>query len=206
MVESVSSAIGHTATRAAQVAARRNELLEVAWQVINVDGERVSMDRIATAAGITRPVLYRHFGDIAGLYLAVAERFAALLDTAFQTLPPPTAGRALLEATVDAYTRTIDEHPQIYRYLTRRTGPEQTTAGDTVRDFTRLLGNQLTAFFEAAGVAPTLAAVRGHSLVGGIQATGDWWLDTRPVSRSEIVQHLTDVLWHGHRGDADRNR
>ena len=28
-----------------------------------------------------------------------------------------------------------------------------------------------------------------------VQASGDWWLDTRPVSRQELVSELTDLLF-----------
>src|ERR671930_593638 len=55
--------------------ARRLELLEAAFEVIRREGPTASMDEIAAQAGITKPIVYRYFGDRAGLYQAVAERY-----------------------------------------------------------------------------------------------------------------------------------
>jgi len=45
------------------------------------DGAAVSMDNIAAEAGIAEAMLYRHFGDKAGLYSALAERYIRLSTT-----------------------------------------------------------------------------------------------------------------------------
>jgi AcrR family transcriptional regulator len=46
---------------------RRAELLEAALRVIRRGEGRVAMEDIAVEAGISRPILYRHFGDATGL-------------------------------------------------------------------------------------------------------------------------------------------
>ncbi|MBI0378905.1 helix-turn-helix transcriptional regulator, partial [Streptomyces albiflaviniger] len=53
---------------------RRKELLEAADRVVLRDGPEASMNAIAAEAGITKPILYRHFGDKGGLYRALAKR------------------------------------------------------------------------------------------------------------------------------------
>ena len=53
---------------------RRRELLEAADRVVLRDGPGASMNAIAAEAGITKPILYRHFGDKGGLYAALAKR------------------------------------------------------------------------------------------------------------------------------------
>jgi AcrR family transcriptional regulator len=55
---------------------RRRELLEAADRVVLRDGPGASMNAIAAEAGITKPILYRHFGDKGGLYAALAKRRA----------------------------------------------------------------------------------------------------------------------------------
>ena len=60
-------------------AARREQLLDAAIDLIRTAGPEVAMDEIAAACGITKPVLYSHFGDKAGLGDAMAERFSAVL-------------------------------------------------------------------------------------------------------------------------------
>src|SRR5688572_6960411 len=55
---------------------RRESLLDAAISGIRTHGPAASMDQLAAAAGITKPILYRHFGDRAGLVAAIAKRFA----------------------------------------------------------------------------------------------------------------------------------
>ena len=72
---------------------RRRELLEAADRVVLRDGPEASMNAIAAEAGITKPILYRHFGDKSGLYRALAKRHTdALLDTCAPPWTPPAAG------------------------------------------------------------------------------------------------------------------
>ena len=72
---------------------RREELLDVADRVIQRHGTGVSMDEIASEAGITKPVLYRHFGDKDGLYEALTQRYVDEL-TAVLRPAAETASRA----------------------------------------------------------------------------------------------------------------
>src|SRR6266542_4327446 len=65
--------------------ARRLELLEAAIEVIRREGPTASMDEIAAQAGITKPIVYRYFGDRAGVYQAVAEQYCADLTSRFQS-------------------------------------------------------------------------------------------------------------------------
>src|SRR4029450_7094161 len=61
---------------------RRAELLDAAERAIRRIGPRASMDELAAEAGITKPILYSHFGDKAGLVTALAERVAGQLNAA----------------------------------------------------------------------------------------------------------------------------
>ena len=77
---------------------RRRELLEAADRVVLRDGPQASMNAIAAEAGITKPILYRHFGDKSGLYRALAKRHTdALLRRASgsgrRAFRAPRAGR-----------------------------------------------------------------------------------------------------------------
>src|SRR3954466_7199428 len=79
--------------RIARRAARRVELLDAAVRAIRRDGPRVSMDAIGAEAGVTKPIVYRHFGDRVGLASALADQFGAALvaeldATLTQHLPP----------------------------------------------------------------------------------------------------------------------
>lgn len=112
---------------------RRRELLEAADRVVLRDGPGASMNAIAAEAGITKPILYRHFGDKGGLYAALAKRHTdALLGALRAALDAPAERRERVEATLDTYLAAIEAHPQVYRFLMHpRKAPRPPTRAST---------------------------------------------------------------------------
>src|SRR6185503_13694774 len=93
-----------TATAGGRSVVRRAQLLDAADRAIQRDGPDVSMAAIAAEAGVTKPIVYRHFGDKAGLYRALAERHTDELLASIRTaLTSPAGLRARAEGAVDAY-------------------------------------------------------------------------------------------------------
>ncbi len=65
---------------------RNRQLLDVAWKMIHDDGtEALSLGRLAEQAGVTKPVVYDHFGTRSGLLIALYQdydrRQTALMDS-----------------------------------------------------------------------------------------------------------------------------
>ncbi|GAA2255742.1 TetR family transcriptional regulator [Streptomyces amakusaensis] len=187
---------------------RRRELLEAADRVVLRDGPHASMNAIAAEAGITKPILYRHFGDKGGLYRALAERHTdALLDSLREALDAPADRRRRVEATLDAYLAAIEARPQVYRFLMHpaEDSPQPGSAeagfdaGRHSAPLLRRLGEELAKVIhdrvEPAPGGERLARVWGHGIVGMMHAAGDWWLAERPCSRAELVHSLADMLW-----------
>ena len=157
---------------------------------------------IATEAGVTKPVLYRHFTDQAELYLAVGQRVAdTLLRTLQAELEHGREPRAHLAAVIDTYLGAIEAEPELYRFVTRRSFADRPVGRDLVADYTtliaagvsRVLGERL----RAAGFDPDPAGPWGHGLVGWVQAAGDWWLDRPGMSRAALTEQLTTLVWNG---------
>ncbi|MEV7414131.1 TetR family transcriptional regulator [Streptomyces sp. NPDC089919] len=186
---------------------RRRELLEAADRVVLRDGPKASMNAIAAEAGITKPILYRHFGDKAGLYQALAVRHTdALLDSLRAALDAPTERRSRVEATLDTYLSAIEARPQVYRFLMHPAEDSQTAdrgfdVGRHSAPLLRRLGEELAKVIaERVDLGPAgeeLARIWGHGIVGMMHAAGDWWLSERPCERGTLVRGLTDLLW-GH--------
>src|SRR5438309_8123498 len=83
---------------------RREQLLEAADRVVQREGSAASMNLIAAEAGITKPILYRHFGDKGGLYRALADRHIDRLLARLRAALTTRGGlTARTRATVDAY-------------------------------------------------------------------------------------------------------
>ncbi|MET9293171.1 TetR family transcriptional regulator [Streptomyces sp. NPDC003077] len=195
----------HSDRQQAATERRRRELLEAADRVVMRDGPEASMNAIAAEAGITKPILYRHFGDKGGLYRALAVRHTdALLDGLRAALDSPVPRRDRVEATLDTYLAAIEDNPQVYRFLMHpadegRSPDQGFDVGRHSAPLLRRLGEELARVIgERLDLGPggeELARVWGHGIVGMMHAAGDWWLRERPCSRAQLVRHLADLLW-----------
>ncbi|MFE9388383.1 TetR family transcriptional regulator [Streptomyces sp. NPDC006784] len=194
------------APRTEHTGQRRRELLEAAERVVLREGPGASMNAIAAEAGITKPILYRHFGDKGGLYRALASRHTeALLTSLRAALDAPRERRERVEATLDTYLAAIEAHPQVYRFLMHPAegsssgGERGFDVGQHSAPLLRQLGEELgEVIAERLDLGPEseqLARVWGHGIVGMMHAAGDWWLREKPCDRALLVRHLADLLW-----------
>lgn len=181
---------------------RRRALLDAAERVVMRAGPEASMNTIAAEAGITKPILYRHFGDKGGLYRALAER---QIEQLLARLRAALTTKGTLEdrtrATIDAYLAAIEEQPQVYRFLVQRAAVEEPGVRGQVAGFIRRLGEELAQGIRIElGLSDEpgdteLARAWAHGIAGMVQGAGDWWLDERSVPRAVLVGQLTDLLW-----------
>lgn len=186
-------------------AGRREQLLAAADRVVQREGSAASMNVIAAEAGITKPILYRHFGDKGGLYRALAERHIDTLVARLRAALLTRGGlRARTHATVDAYLAAVEEQPQVYRFLVQRAAVEEPDVRGQVVGFVRRFGDELATGIanepELAGVDPQRAVVWAQAIAGMVQAVGDWWLDHPEVSRATVVDEVAALIWEGFTG------
>jgi AcrR family transcriptional regulator len=178
---------------------RREELLDVADLVIQRRGVAVSMDEIAAEAGITKPVLYRHFGDKDGLYQALTERYVEQLKTALKPATEASEPRDRLAAAIDAYLVYVEQEPERYRFLLHAS--EQPRTAGIVADFRRrhIAECAFTAEdnLRRAGIDPGFTEPWAECVSGMIRAAGTSWLETRSLPRERLVDYLTTILWEG---------
>jgi AcrR family transcriptional regulator len=178
---------------------RREQLLDAADRVIERRGTDVSMDEIASEAGITKPVLYRHFGDKDGLYSALTERYISELVVALRPAVEATDPRSRLAATIDAYLSYVEREPERYRFLLH--AGEQPRTAPLMEDFRRRhIANCAFAAVESikrAGLDPGFAEPWAQCVVGMVRAAGASWLESRSLPRALLVEYLTTILWDG---------
>ena len=77
----------------ARKAERRQQLLDAAVEAIRQSGPAATMEQLSRAGGVTKPILYRHFGDRDGLISAIGQHFAAELLSNVQSSLTGTEGR-----------------------------------------------------------------------------------------------------------------
>lgn len=177
--------------------ARRLELLEAAIEVIRREGPTASMDEIAAQAGITKPIVYRYFGDRAGIYQAVAEQYCADLTSRFQSAVATSRDlHANVVRAIDAYLAFVQDDPQVHQFLLHpqhATRPAVTFGYHVGEDLADVLRQRLEA--AARDTAP--AGPWGHAVAGMVQAASTWWLVNPEVPRATLVDHLSTLLWDG---------
>lgn len=182
---------------------RREELLDAAVAAIRRHGSAVTMRDLAAEAGVTKPILYRHFGDRDGLVAALAGRFSAELLDALRAALGEERGdpQATIAATVDAFVAFLEREPDVYRLLVQQAHGGQAAAVDAIGGFLRqvgddvalVLGEQLRLAGRDSGGAEVLA----HGIVGFVHAAGDWWIGHPTMPRHRLVAYVTDLLWGG---------
>lgn len=165
--------------------------------MIRRNGPGVSMAEIAAEAGVSKPILYRHVGDRAGLYLAMADRFVA--ESLASQAGRPLQGRPLAEMTIGAFIDFVEREPELYRFL--REGPGEGGEGGTA-DFVRSVGERVAALMREFGAPDGQAGIWGQAVAGAITSAASWWIDGGSMERDELVDELTTLLWDGVRRGA----
>jgi AcrR family transcriptional regulator len=174
------------------------QLLEAADRAVSEYGGQVSVAVIAAEAGVTKPVLYRHFGDKAGLYRALAEQHTEELVAQLRAALGTRGGlRRRVAATIDAYLTAIERRPDVYRFVVHQAAVEEPAVAGYVALVQQRLAAELAAGLRLQLGLPdgaVRADIWAHGIVGMVRSAGDWWLEHSQVTRPELVAQLTDLL------------
>ncbi|WP_328474149.1 TetR/AcrR family transcriptional regulator [Streptomyces sp. NBC_00448] len=179
---------------------RREQLLDVGRVLFAERGyEGTSVEEIAHQAGVSKPVVYEHFGGKEGLYAVVVDReMRRLLDMVTGAL---TGGhpRELLEQAAFALLDYIEQYTDGFRVLVRDSPVAQSTGtfASLISDIATQVEDILGHEFEQRGFDPNLAPLYAQALVGMVALTGQWWLDARRPPKAEVAAHLVNLSWNG---------
>ncbi|SCD83349.1 transcriptional regulator, TetR family [Streptomyces sp. DvalAA-14] len=204
---------GPTARRARRVRMtgkeRREQLLSIGRALFAERGfEGTSVEEIAHQAGVSKPVVYEHFGGKEGLYAVVVDReMQRLLDMVTGAL---TGGhpRELLEQAAFALLDYIEQSTDGFRILVRDSPVAQSTGtfASLISDIATQVEDILGHEFKQRGFDPKLAPLYAQALVGMVALTGQWWLDARRPEKAEVAAHLVNLSWNGLSGLEPRPR
>ncbi|MER5771574.1 TetR/AcrR family transcriptional regulator [Streptomyces sp. NPDC001985] len=190
-------------------AERREQLLDIGRTLFADKGfEGTSVEEIAAKAGVSKPVVYEHFGGKEGLYAVVVDReMRQLLDMVTGAL---TAGhpRELLEQAAFALLDYIERYTDGFRILVRDSPVAQSTGtfASLISDIATQVEDILGMEFKNRGFDQKLAPLYAQALVGMVALTGQWWLDARRPKKAEVAAHLVNLAWHGLDGLEPRPR
>ena len=179
---------------------RHAQLLLVGREVFAERGlEGTSVEEIAARAGVSKPIVYEHFGGKDGLYAEVVDTEVRALLVSFTSALTADSPRVLLEQATLALLTYVQECTDGFRILVR----ESPVAGGTgsfatiMSDVARRVEHVLAEVFTARGLDPSLAPLYSQALVGQVALVGQWWLDHRTQGRDEVAAHLVTLAWNG---------
>src|SRR3954451_25359189 len=114
---------GTTERRRLPVAERRELITEAAGRLFGERGyEGTRLDDVAAAAGVTKPVLYRHFDSKRELYLALLARHRDDLPTFVGAAPTEGSLREWLRAILESWLEYVETHSYAWQMLFRDSG------------------------------------------------------------------------------------
>src|SRR5690242_6527409 len=182
-------------------AERREQLLEVGRKLFAEKGfEGTSVEEIAAKAGVSKPVVYEHFGGKEGLYAVVVDReIRTLLDGITGALRAETTSRGLLEVAALALLDYVEGSTDGFRILVRDSPAGQSTGSfaSLISDVARQVEHLLAAEFRSRKLDPKTAPMYAQMLVGMVALTGQWWLDSRKFKKADVAAHLVNLACNG---------
>lgn len=177
-------------------AQRRRAIVRSTLRAIRAHGAAVGMDEIAATAGTSKTVIYRYFGDRAGLYVAVVEWVHGYIQgkVTGPLASSTIASRQLVREVADAYLALVQRDPEIYRFVLSRPATGAQIA-DPVTPLTGRLGDQvgevLAERLASQGLDPAPARTWGHGVTGFIWAVAEHWLaNGMQTPRAQLVDHV----------------
>jgi AcrR family transcriptional regulator len=181
---------------------RRRQLLDVACDVFAAGGfHGTSMDEIAEAAGVTKPVLYQHFPSKRALYAELlGDVETRLLDRIRRATEQARSGRARVEAGFAAYFRFVTDNASGFRLLfgasVRNDPGFSVVAQRTIDDIAELIATLIDI-----DVADEHRMVLAHALVGLAEATSRRLQHAEAEKDPELLARwLAELAWFGLRG------
>jgi AcrR family transcriptional regulator len=185
------------------VAERRDLVVEAAGRLFGERGyDGTRLDDIAAAAGVTKPILYRHFESKRDLYLALLARHRDDLQTFTGAMPAEGSHRDRLRAVLEIWLTYVETHAYAWKMLFRDTGggPEvhafrqdvHARAREVLVEMIRSPGDTRIPRRELEPLAELLSM--------GMASLVLWWMDNPSVSRGALMDAMTRV-WMGLRAD-----
>ncbi|MDY5839576.1 MAG: TetR/AcrR family transcriptional regulator [Corynebacterium camporealensis] len=178
---------------------RREQLINVgraAFAELGYDG--ASVEEISARAGVSKPVVYEHFGGKEGLFAVVIDREMVALESVITTALEDGSWRERIEAAARALLTYVEEETDGFIILVRDSKPGaersySTLLNAAVSQVSHILGEA----FRSRGFDPELAVLYSQALVGMVSTTAQWWLDERSPDKDTVAAHIVNLCWNG---------
>jgi AcrR family transcriptional regulator len=180
---------------------RRAQLLDAARDVFVAQGyHATAMDTIAERAGVSKPVLYRHFPSKLDLYLALLDDGAdELVSTVTAALVSTPDNKARVHATVEAYFTFVGDPAGAFRLVFESDLVNDPQVRERLDSVNRQCAERISSVIAAdSGLSESEALLLGAGLVGLAQVSARVWLDgDDTLDREEAVRLVAGLSWRG---------
>ncbi|GEL71303.1 TetR family transcriptional regulator [Myxococcus virescens] len=180
---------------------RRVQLMAVGRGVFASKGyEATSIEEVAQQAGVSKPIVYEHFGAKEGLYAAIVDREMDDLVTRVSESIASGTPRERFERAVLAFMTYAKEEPAGFAVMTRDSPLAAGRRGLTrvIDDLALRVADIFKSEFEHAGYNPKVAPIYANALVGMVTQVGQWWAeDGRSFSIDHVARHVAALGWMG---------
>ncbi|MFF8745959.1 TetR/AcrR family transcriptional regulator [Streptomyces californicus] len=172
------------------VGERRQQLIGVALDLFSRRSpEDVSIDEIAAAAGISRPLVYHYFPGKQSLYEAALRRAADELAARFQEPPEGPLGARLLRV-MGRFFDFVEEHGPGFSALMRGGPAVGSSTATAMIDGVRQAAYEQIITHLGVSEPPARLELVVRSWVSLAESTALIWLDGRRIPRAELEVQL----------------
>jgi AcrR family transcriptional regulator len=180
---------------------RREQLLDIGRRLFAERGlDGTSIEEIAAQAGVSKPVVYEHFGGKEGLYAVIVDREVEHIVGRIVEAITAGSARERLERAVLAFLTYVQERPGGFAVLLRD-APESKRSGEMpalMYDLADRVGDIFTDQFRKAGFDARSAPIYAHALVGMVAFVGQWWTESEnPPPAEAVASHVAALAWMG---------
>lgn len=193
------------ATTRLPAAERREQLLAVALESFAAKGfHETSMNDVAEAAGVTKPVLYQHFASKRALYNELVDEMGARLQQAiFEEVAQAAGPRQQVEAGFRAYFRWAIGQGAAFRVLFSDRNRADAELAEAVERVEAVMADRVADLIDVPGLSGQERQVLAFGIVGLAESTSRHWLklglgDGRDADA--FADRVASLAWSGLRG------
>lgn len=184
-------------------AERREQLLTIAVRVFAENGyHNTSMNDVADAAGVTKPVLYQHFASKRALYRELlAEIGAELRDTIAKATADADGPRGQIDLGFVAYFGFVADNANAFRVLFGDSTRRDEEFADEARRVEASIAELAAELINVDGLSWERRLLLGFGIVGLAEGACRYWLaNSVEVDARTLAGEVSQLAWAGLRG------
>jgi AcrR family transcriptional regulator len=178
---------------------RRTQLLEVAGRLFAELGfHGVSMEYLADAAGVSKPVLYQHFTSKRELYLALVREAVGEMEAQVRkALDGTRDNRARVHGAIAAYVDFVEDRRFGLVFGSQGLADDEEVIAVIAEADARVADAVGSLIAEDAGLDEPAALLLASALRGLATLGARWWVEHPELDKETAVALLSRLAWRG---------